>query len=358
MENTVQSSDPELSDVNPVRGSRVLVVAPASEVRWGHVAVLRDAGARVAEARDGVEALDLARQSRPDLVVTAAELPKLAGTELRAALRRDPDLGEIPVILLGDTLPPTDNSNPRERALADAVAALLEARRLESEEPLEPPDAAPDREDLRAQSTVAMYRQPANRAPRASHPVWRLRAQAGRAEGRAVSGFDSELRVMSRILGAGFIALVVAVLALIGWQLAAEVPAERGPQPARAPAESADEPLVGERAAPGTSTSEAPRGSVDGLHEFSGKLRPGLDTELAVGPGQGVLELSGPPEVSVIVDGIERGALPIQLVLDEGRHVVRYEYEGRRSVRFYFVKAGATRALEVITRPGGFVDAH
>jgi CheY-like chemotaxis protein len=356
MENTVQSTDPELSGTSPVRGSRVLVVAPESEVRWGHVAVLRDAGARVSEARDGIEALDLARQSRPDLVVTAAELPKLAGTELRTALRRDPDLGAIPVILLGDTLPPTDNSNPRERALADAVAALLEAKRLESDEPLEPPDAAPDREDLRAQSTVAMYRQPANRAPRASHPVWRLRAQAGRAEGRAVSGFDSELRVMSRILGAGFIALVVAVLALIGWQLAAEVPTERAPEPDVAPADSADEPLAGEPDAP--ATSEEPRGSVIGLHEFSGKLRPGLDTELAVGPGQGLLELSGPPEVSVIVDGIDRGALPIQLVLDQGRHVVRYEYDGRRSVRFYFVKAGATRALEVITRPGGFVDAH
>ena len=76
------------------------------------------------------------------------------------------------------------------------------------------------------------------------------------------------------------------------------------------------------------------------------------------GPGQGVLQLSGPPEVLVIVDGIERGPLPVELVVDQGRHLVRYEYQGRRIVRFYFVKAGATRVLELITRPGGFVDAR
>lgn len=351
MENTAQTTDGELLDAGVVRGRRVLVVAPESKVRWGHVAVLRDAGATVAEARDGIEALELARESRPDLVVAAARLPKLTGSDLRTALRRDPDLGAVPVVLLGDTLPSTDDSNPRERALAEAVSALLEANRLEVENALEPADAAGDREDRRAQSTVAMYRQPANRAPRAFHPVWRLRAQAGRAEGRAVSGFDSELRAMSRILGAGFIALVAAVLVLIGWQLAAEAPS--APELDAAPAEVAAEP------APETTDVAATRPpSVDGLHEFSGSLRPGLGTELAVGPGQGVLELSGPPEVTVIIDGIERGGLPIRLVLDQGRHVVRYEHEGRRSVRFYFVKAGATRALEVITRPGGYVDAH
>ena len=218
-------------------------------------------------------------------------------------------------------------------------------------------DAAVERENRRAQSTVSMYRQPANRVPCSSHPIWRLRAPREGVEGRTVSGFDSELRVMSRILGAGFVALVVATIGLIGWQLAATAPV--------APAPSADVPAPVRQAAepeategPATTAALAPDRRGERAHDFSGELRHGVDSALPVGPGQGVLQLDGPAEVTVRVDGIERGALPIALVLDQGRHVVRYEHSGRRSVRFYFVKAGFTRVLEVITRPGGFVDAR
>jgi len=40
-----------------LRGRRVLVADGEAEVRWFHVGVLREAGARVTEARDGVHAL-------------------------------------------------------------------------------------------------------------------------------------------------------------------------------------------------------------------------------------------------------------------------------------------------------------
>ena len=53
-----------------------------------------------------------------------------------------------------------------------------------------------------------------------------------------------------------------------------------------------------------------------------------------------------------------RGPLPLALVLDEGRHRVRYRFAGESTVRFYYVKAGATRSLDVVTRPGGFIDAR
>ena len=48
----------------------------------------------------------------------------------------------------------------------------------------------------------------------------------------------------------------------------------------------------------------------------------------------------------------------LQRILQEGRHVVRYQLGDGSTVRFYYVKSGATRALRVITRPGGFVDAR
>jgi hypothetical protein len=73
---------------------------------------------------------------------------------------------------------------------------------------------------------------------------------------------------------------------------------------------------------------------------------------------QGALELSGPAEVTVEVDGVNRGALPVTLVLDQGRHRVRYRVGTRFTDRFYYVKSGATRVLRVVTQPGGFVDAR
>jgi len=341
-----------IANVELVRGSRVLVAAADSSSRWAQVGVLREAGARVAEARNGIEALDLARESRPDLVLAAAELPSLSGAELRASLRCDPGLRDVPVVLLGDSLPPTGNSHSPGRELAEAVIALVEERRVELAEQVDVPDVVAEREDLRAQSSVSMYRQPANRAHRSSHPVWRLRAPRDEPGASAVSGFGSELRVMSRILGAGFVALVVATLGLIGWQLAATAPRDA---PRRAEDEmSGDAPVELEEAAPTPATTEASRRAGD----VSGELREGVDASLTVGPGQGVLELTGPPEVRVLVDGIARGSLPVTLVLDQGRHLVWYEHGGARSVRFYYVKSGATRALEVITRPGGFVDAR
>jgi len=94
------------------------------------------------------------------------------------------------------------------------------------------------------------------------------------------------------------------------------------------------------------------------LSAFTGSLRAGVDPSLPVGAGQGVLELTGPAEVSVEVDEVERGTLPLSLVLDEGTHRVRYRSAARSTDRFYYVKSGATRSLEVVTRRGGFVDAR
>ena len=52
------------------------------------------------EAHDGVECLDLARQSRPDLVVLDMMMPRLNGLEVLSELRDDEQLAGTPVIVL------------------------------------------------------------------------------------------------------------------------------------------------------------------------------------------------------------------------------------------------------------------
>ena len=61
---------------------------------------LRNAGFKVVCARDGQEALDLARQERPDLLITDYHMPQLSGLELCRRLKQDPATAGIPAIML------------------------------------------------------------------------------------------------------------------------------------------------------------------------------------------------------------------------------------------------------------------
>jgi two-component system cell cycle response regulator DivK len=48
--------------------------------------------------RNGIEALDLARKHRPDLIVMDIQLPEVSGLEVTKWLKDDPDLKAIPVV--------------------------------------------------------------------------------------------------------------------------------------------------------------------------------------------------------------------------------------------------------------------
>jgi CheY-like chemotaxis protein len=55
---------------------------------------------RFVEAADGTEALTLAREDRPDLIVLDVMLPGLSGIEVLEELRSTDSLKEIPVVVI------------------------------------------------------------------------------------------------------------------------------------------------------------------------------------------------------------------------------------------------------------------
>ena len=57
-------------------------------------------GLEVLLAEDGADGLELAKERRPDLVVTDIMMPKLSGIELVESLKADPMTAGIPIILL------------------------------------------------------------------------------------------------------------------------------------------------------------------------------------------------------------------------------------------------------------------
>jgi two-component system, cell cycle response regulator DivK len=55
-------------------------------------------GHEILETRDGIEALKLARQHHPDLILMDIQLPEVSGLEVTRWLKEDDDLRSIPVI--------------------------------------------------------------------------------------------------------------------------------------------------------------------------------------------------------------------------------------------------------------------
>lgn len=81
-------------------GNCILVCDDEPHIVHVVAAKLRNAGFEVVTATDGEEALELARQHRPDLLITDYQMPFLSGLELCARLRAEPELKDTPAIML------------------------------------------------------------------------------------------------------------------------------------------------------------------------------------------------------------------------------------------------------------------
>jgi two-component system cell cycle response regulator DivK len=55
-------------------------------------------GYRTVKTRDGRQALPLAREHKPDLVVMDIQLPEISGIEITGRMKQDPTLKDIPVV--------------------------------------------------------------------------------------------------------------------------------------------------------------------------------------------------------------------------------------------------------------------
>jgi two-component system cell cycle response regulator DivK len=60
--------------------------------------LLQANGYSTLQTKDGLEALELARDHRPDLILMDIQLPKISGLEVTKWLKADEDLKSIPVV--------------------------------------------------------------------------------------------------------------------------------------------------------------------------------------------------------------------------------------------------------------------
>ena len=60
--------------------------------------LIETCGHEILETRDGIEALKLAREHRPDLILMDIQLPEVSGLEITRWLKEDDELRTIPVV--------------------------------------------------------------------------------------------------------------------------------------------------------------------------------------------------------------------------------------------------------------------
>jgi CheY-like chemotaxis protein len=83
--------------------------------------VLESSGYTVVEAGDGDEALERAREARPDLIILDLHMPALDGFGVVRELRLDPQFAATPVLALTASAMQGD----RERALAAGFTSYI-----------------------------------------------------------------------------------------------------------------------------------------------------------------------------------------------------------------------------------------
>jgi PAS domain S-box len=110
-------------------GKHLLVVDDNSDMRM-YLTRLLSGAFIVTAASDGTEALEAIRTCRPDLVLTDIMMPRLDGFGLLTAIRSDPSLETIPVIMLSARAGEEARAGGLERGADDYVVKPFTAREL------------------------------------------------------------------------------------------------------------------------------------------------------------------------------------------------------------------------------------
>jgi CheY-like chemotaxis protein len=79
---------------------KVLVVDDELDIRTFIITLLETEGYKPLSAADGKEGLEIARRDKPSLIILDVMMPKESGITMYRDLKNDPDLKDIPVIML------------------------------------------------------------------------------------------------------------------------------------------------------------------------------------------------------------------------------------------------------------------
>ena len=106
--------------------TKILLVEDSKFLRLATERALARAGYEMSSASDGEEALRVAREKLPDLILLDMLLPKMSGPEVLAALKKDAVTRAIPVVVISGM-----SKKNAARLQGDGAAGFLEKSALE-----------------------------------------------------------------------------------------------------------------------------------------------------------------------------------------------------------------------------------
>ncbi len=112
---------PTATDSEPVRKKLVMVVDDSVTVRKVTGRLLERHGMSVLTAKDGVDAMALLQEHRPDIVLLDIEMPRMDGFEVATRIRQDSRTQHLPIIMITSRT----GQKHRDRALAVGVNEYL-----------------------------------------------------------------------------------------------------------------------------------------------------------------------------------------------------------------------------------------
>ena len=99
----------------PDKRSRILVVDDEPDVCAYLTRLFRDNGYEASSAADGVEALEVVRRQRPDLITLDLSMPNKSGVGFYREIKSAPEYGGIPVVFVTAVTGPGGDSAATER---------------------------------------------------------------------------------------------------------------------------------------------------------------------------------------------------------------------------------------------------
>jgi CheY-like chemotaxis protein len=90
-----------------------LVVDDSMLIRHTVCRFLEERGFAVESATNGQEALETLKRVRPDIIITDIQMPTMSGIELITAVKRDPVLAEIPIVIVAGKQSGFENTEKR-----------------------------------------------------------------------------------------------------------------------------------------------------------------------------------------------------------------------------------------------------
>jgi len=118
----------EITNHEQEQMTTILLAEDSKFLRLATERALARAGYAVSTAADGEQALQMAREKRPDLILLDMLLPKLSGPDVLKTLKKEPATATIPVIVLSGL-----SQINAAKLEADGAFAFLEKSALELE---------------------------------------------------------------------------------------------------------------------------------------------------------------------------------------------------------------------------------